>query len=50
VSRKELGFGGALLNLIPRAVAGLSIRWYEKHIAFILPARNLRISLEAVKP
>ena len=49
IIRKDLGFGSAFLNLIPRVISGRSLRWYEKHLAFIFPARNLTIILEAMK-
>lgn len=47
--RKDLGFGGSLLNCFPRGIARRSLRWYEKHVAFILPARNLTFELEVRK-
>ena len=46
---KELGFGSAVLNVLPRSIARRHLRWYEKHLAFVLPARNLRIVLEVRK-
>jgi SAM-dependent methyltransferase len=49
ILHKRLGFGRALLNGIPRMISRRSLRWYEKHIAFIFPARNLTIELEVVK-
>lgn len=49
VLRKDLGFGRAFLNLVPRAISRRSLRWYEKHLAFVFPARNLTIELEVLK-
>ncbi|MCZ6602215.1 MAG: methyltransferase domain-containing protein [Planctomycetota bacterium] len=46
---KDLKFGRSFLNLVPRAISRRSLRWYEKHLAFIFPARNLTIVLGARK-
>lgn len=46
---RELGFGGSVLNVLPRIIARRRLRWYEKHLAFIFPARNLSIVLEVRK-
>ena len=46
---KRLGFGASVLNVLPRALARRRLRWYEKHLAFVFPARNLHIVLEVRK-
>jgi hypothetical protein len=46
----ELTFGGnAVLDNLGRLTARLSLRWYERHCAFILPALDIRARLRAVK-
>jgi SAM-dependent methyltransferase len=46
----ELTFGGNLvLDNLGRALAGLSLRWYERHAAWVFPALDIRAHLRAVK-
>ena len=46
----ELTFGGNLiLDNLGRALARLSLRWYERHAAWILPALDIRCHLRAIK-
>jgi SAM-dependent methyltransferase len=47
---RRLTFGGNfLLDNLGRAFAGLSIDFYEKHMAWIFPARNLFCRLSVIK-
>lgn len=47
---RRLTFGGnLLLDNLGRLLAGISIDFYEKHLAWIFPARNLVCKLEVVK-
>jgi len=46
----EVTFGGNLiLDNLGRALARVSLRWYERHAAWILPAVNIRCHLRAIK-
>ena len=46
----NLTFGHSfLLDGLGRLLAALSLRWYEKHAAWIFPAQDIRCTLEAVK-
>ena len=46
----EVTFGGNLiLDSLGRALSRLSLRWYERHAAWILPAQEIRCELRAVK-
>jgi len=46
----RLTFGGNLvLDNIGRALAGLSLKWYERHAAWIFPALDIRCHLRARK-
>ncbi len=46
----ELTFGGnLLLDGLGRLIANLSLRWYERHCAWIFPALDIRARLRAVK-
>ena len=46
----RLTFGGNLiLDNIGRALAGLSLKWYERHAAWIFPALDIRAHLRARK-
>ena len=50
ILERKLGFGGNLiLDNLGRLAAAVSIEFYEKHLAWILPARNLFCRLEVVK-
>ena len=47
----ELTFGGKLLlDGMGRRISRLSLRWYERHCAWIFPALDIRARLRAVKP
>jgi len=47
---RRLSFGGNfLLDNLGRLIAGLSSDFYEKHFAWIFPARNIHCRLEVVK-
>jgi len=47
----ELTFGGnLLLDGLGRRIARLSLRWYERHCAWVFPALDIRARLRAVKP
>jgi len=46
----ELTFGGNLvLDNLGRLLARLSMRWYERHAAWVLPAMDIRCHLRARK-
>jgi hypothetical protein len=46
----ELTFGGNLiLDNLGRALARISLKWYERHAAWILPAVEIRCHLRAIK-
>lgn len=46
IVERRLGFGGnLLLDQVGRLIAGASIDFYEKHFAWIFPARNLYCKL-----
>jgi len=46
----ELTFGGNLvLDNLGRLLARLSLRWYERHAAWVLPAQDIRCHLRARK-
>jgi SAM-dependent methyltransferase len=50
ILERRLTFGGnLLLDNLGRALAALSPDFYEKHFAWIFPARNIVCRLEAVK-
>jgi SAM-dependent methyltransferase len=50
IIERRLDFGGnLLLDNLGRAFAGVSIDFYEKHLAWIFPARNLFCRMEVVK-
>ena len=50
IIERELTFGGnVVLDNLGRLAARLSIGFYEKHLAWILPARNLHCRLAVVK-
>ena len=50
IVRVELTFGGNLvLDNAGRALARLSLRWYERHAAWIFPALDIRAHLRARK-
>ncbi|MGH9356717.1 MAG: hypothetical protein ACRD10_11360 [Terriglobia bacterium] len=50
IVERHLGFGGnLLLDGLGRLIAAISIDFYEKHFAWIFPARNLRCTLVAMK-
>ena len=51
LERVELTFGENLvLDGLGRRIAKLSLRWYERHGAWIFPALDSRARLRAVKP
>ncbi len=49
ILEKRLTFGGGVAGLVSRLIAWLSLNQYEKHWAFILPARYIRVTLEILK-
>jgi len=50
ILERRLGFGGNfVLDNLGRAFASLSIDFYEKHLAWIFPARNLFCRFEVLK-
>ncbi len=50
ILERRLTFGGnLLLDNIGRLIAALSIHFYEKHFAWVFPARNIHCWLEVVK-
>ncbi|HUA61532.1 MAG TPA: class I SAM-dependent methyltransferase [Verrucomicrobiae bacterium] len=50
IVRVELTFGGNLvLDNLGRALAGMSLRWYERHAAWVFPAQDIRCHLRARK-
>ncbi|MGH9327193.1 MAG: methyltransferase domain-containing protein [Terriglobia bacterium] len=51
IVERQLTFGGnLLLDGIGRLIARLSVTFYEKHFAWLLPARNICCKLELTKP
>ncbi len=50
IAAVELTFGGNfLLDNAGRLLARLSLRWYERHAAWIFPALDIRCRMRAVK-
>ena len=50
ILERRLTFGGNLiLDGLGRFFAGLSVDFYEKHLAWIFPARNLYCKLSVIK-
>ena len=50
ILERRLFFGGnVLLDNLGRLIAGLSVRWYERHVAWIFPAIEISCTLEVVK-
>jgi SAM-dependent methyltransferase len=50
IAAVELTFGGnILLDNAGRLLARLSLRWYERHAAWIFPALDIRCRMRAVK-
>jgi SAM-dependent methyltransferase len=50
ILERRLGFGGnLLLDNLGRLCAAISVEFYEKHLAWIFPARNLFCRLAVVK-
>ena len=46
----QLTFGGNfILDNLGRALAGASLKWYERHAAWIFPALDIRCHLRVVK-
>jgi hypothetical protein len=50
ILERKLSFGGnVLLDNIGRMFAWLSVRWYERHMAWVFPAHEISCTLEVVK-
>lgn len=49
VIERRLTFSPSLLALPARLFCRISPRWYEKHFAFMMPARNLELKLRVCK-
>ena len=50
LERVELTFGGnLLLDNLGRGIARTSLRWYERHCAWVLPALDIRARLRVIK-
>ncbi|MBI4829957.1 MAG: class I SAM-dependent methyltransferase [Candidatus Lindowbacteria bacterium] len=49
ISERKLTFGGSIINIPARLLCAISLRFYEKHCAFMMPAHNLMITLRAWK-
>jgi hypothetical protein len=50
IIERRLTFGGnVLLDNLGRMIAGISVNFYEKHFAWIFPARNMFCRLTVVK-
>ena len=50
ILERRLGFGGNfVLDNLGRAFAAISMDYYEKHLAWIFPARNLYCRLRVIK-
>lgn len=46
----SLTFGGnLLLDNLGRAISGLSLKWYERHCAWVFPALDIRARLRVIK-
>ncbi|NQU07597.1 MAG: methyltransferase domain-containing protein [Candidatus Abyssubacteria bacterium] len=46
---RRLTFSPSFITLPARLIYSLSPRWYEKHFAFMMPARNLELKLRVCK-
>jgi SAM-dependent methyltransferase len=49
VMDRTLTFSPSLIALPARLVYSISPRWYEKHCAFMMPARNMKATLRVCK-
>jgi SAM-dependent methyltransferase len=50
LEKVELTFGGnLLLDNLGRAISRLSLKWYERHCAWIFPALDIRARLRVIK-
>jgi hypothetical protein len=50
ILERRLSFGGNLvLDGLGRLIAAISTRWYERHVAWIFPAREIFCTLEVIK-
>lgn len=49
VLSRELGFSSSPINWLPRLIARWRPRWYEKHLAFVFPGKNIHVELEIQK-
>jgi SAM-dependent methyltransferase len=49
VVERRLTFSSSLITLPARLFCLISPRWYEKHFAFMMPARNLKLKLRVCK-
>ena len=49
VIEKRLQFGASILSALPRLLYAVSPGWYERHAAFMFPARDLLFRLEIVE-
>lgn len=49
VVERRLTFSRSFMNIPARVIYAISPRWYEKHFAFIFPARNLKFTLRVCK-
>lgn len=45
----RLTFSRSLVTLPARLIYAISPRWYEKHFAFMMPARNMELTLRVCK-
>ncbi len=46
---RRLTFSRSFTKLLARLLYAFSPRWYEKHFAFMMPARNLELTLRVCK-
>lgn len=49
VVKRRLKFSPSLIKIPARIIYAVSPRWYEKNLAFIMPARNLEFTLRVLK-
>ena len=49
ILERRLTFSKSFTKILARLLCRISPRWYEKHFAFMMPARNLEMTLRARK-
>ncbi len=49
IVQRRITFSRSFTKLLARLICAFSPRWYEKNFAFMMPARNLELTLRACK-